>query len=303
LNITIVIPVFNAETRLKRAVQSALDQKEVDEVILVDDGSKDNSFQLILNLKKKDDRIKVLSHEGRLNKGPAATRNLGIEHAKNEYVAFLDADDFYLQNRFQEAVSLLTADNTLDGVYCKCGVVSEWMEGELIQSRIEEKIIGFNELIPPENLFFSFSPIGHKGRFNTNSILVRKNKIKEAKYFDINLRIGEDVMLYLKLAIIAKLTGVNEVLCYRSKHEDNITAQANGDYTTYLYELFKQLALWPHPLKKAKHQFAFIDQMLFHAQRVNKIEVIILYLKFILKNPGFYSINWSRVHLKRLILL
>ncbi len=303
MKISVVIPVFNAEARIKRALLSVLEQKEVDDIILVDDGSSDNSFPIIQELSETENRIKIHTHKNRMNKGPAATRNLGIHMAKNEYVAFLDADDYYLSNRFKESVTILTADASLDGVYCKCGVVREWTEGNAIQSKIEENIIGFNQKVPPKDLFFSFSPIGDKGRFNTNSLLVRKSKLLEAKCYDENLRIGEDVMLYLKLCIIGRLAGVNKVLCYRTKHGGNLTAQAQENYNEYLYELFRQLVFWSHPDKKPKHQLAFLNQLIHFTEREDKFEVIILYLKFILKNIGFYLANSSLVHLKLLILL
>ena len=90
--ISIVIPIYNAEKKLSRCISSVLDQKYSNiEIILIDDGSKDNSLIIANEWKKKDSRIKVISKE---NGGVSSARNKGIANSKGDYIMFVDADDW-----------------------------------------------------------------------------------------------------------------------------------------------------------------------------------------------------------------
>ncbi|PIY03241.1 MAG: glycosyltransferase family 2 protein, partial [Bacteroidetes bacterium CG_4_10_14_3_um_filter_31_20] len=74
-------------------------QPETSEVILIEDGSPDNGLDVCTSLAKKYSKVRLYRHENGENKGASASRNLGIRKANYPYVAFLDADDFYLPNR------------------------------------------------------------------------------------------------------------------------------------------------------------------------------------------------------------
>ena len=100
MRITVVIPVYNKVKFLEEAVKSAINQDYVVEVILIDDGSQDGSFELCQRL-SKNEIVKLVSHKDRKRKGPSASRNLGMKLASSEFIAFLDADDLYIPNRFK----------------------------------------------------------------------------------------------------------------------------------------------------------------------------------------------------------
>ena len=103
MKVSVIIPVFNAEKFIRKAVESVLDQSETGEILLIEDTSPDNSLKICQELEEKHDRVRLLRHDDLLNHGAGATRNLGIRNAKFDYVAFLDADDFYLKGRFINA--------------------------------------------------------------------------------------------------------------------------------------------------------------------------------------------------------
>ena len=91
--ITIIVPVYNVEKYLKEAIDSAIMQTYTNlEIILIDDGSKDNSGIICDEYAKKDNRIKVVHQE---NKGLSGARNTGLEEATGEYIMFLDSDDIF----------------------------------------------------------------------------------------------------------------------------------------------------------------------------------------------------------------
>lgn len=93
LKVSVILPVYNGEKYLERCMDSIVGQtlKEI-EIICVDDGSSDKSFEILEGYGLKDDRIKVLCQK---NAGAGAARNAGLLKAKGEYLSFLDADDFF----------------------------------------------------------------------------------------------------------------------------------------------------------------------------------------------------------------
>lgn len=92
--VTIILPVYNAEKYLEKCVDSILDQTYKNfELLLINDGSKDKSWEICQNLAKKDERIKIFNKE---NGGCSTARNMGIDNAKGELLTFIDPDDCML---------------------------------------------------------------------------------------------------------------------------------------------------------------------------------------------------------------
>ena len=105
--ISVIIPVYNSEMYIQKAIESVLEQPEDIEIVIVDDGSTDSSLAICKNMGSKIERIKVFQHPDKKNHGRSASRNLGIENSKGKFIAFLDADDYYLPNRFVNDLKLL----------------------------------------------------------------------------------------------------------------------------------------------------------------------------------------------------
>jgi len=103
MKLSVVLPVYNAEKFVAKAIQSVLDQTYKDfELIIINDGSKDSSLEIIQSF--KDPRIRVIDQE---NQGLAKTLNIGLGLAKGDYIARMDADDICLKHRFQEQITYL----------------------------------------------------------------------------------------------------------------------------------------------------------------------------------------------------
>jgi glycosyltransferase involved in cell wall biosynthesis len=105
LQVSVVIPCFNAASTLVRAVASCIIQREVAQIIIVDDRSSDKSLKLARKLARHDSRIKVVQTAE--NGGAARARNAGAKYATRPVLAFLDADDEYLPHAFSKAVECL----------------------------------------------------------------------------------------------------------------------------------------------------------------------------------------------------
>ncbi|QNS41314.1 glycosyltransferase family 2 protein [Chryseobacterium manosquense] len=106
--ISIIIPVYNAELYLKECISSILSQTyENIEIILVNDGSTDNSLDICYDFQKNDNRVKIFSKK---NQGVSETRNYGINNAKGDYITFIDSDDTIDSNYIQDFVEFLVED-------------------------------------------------------------------------------------------------------------------------------------------------------------------------------------------------
>mgnify|MGYP000580479354 CR=1 FL=1 len=104
--VSVVIPVYNASRTLERAVISVVNDPSVVEVILVEDGSTDNSMNQCYELRDKHSKIHVLKHPDAKNKGASASRNLGISIVQGDWIQFLDADDELLPEKIKKQLEL-----------------------------------------------------------------------------------------------------------------------------------------------------------------------------------------------------
>lgn len=113
--VSVIIPVYNVEKYLERCLDSVLAQTFQDfEVICVNDGSTDNSLEILQQYVQKDERVKILNQE---NKGLSEARNVALDVAIGEFIAFADSDDFYVPN-FLELLLKSQKDTGVDIVGC-----------------------------------------------------------------------------------------------------------------------------------------------------------------------------------------
>ncbi len=226
--VSVIVPVYNREKYLENSVLTAVNLPEVSEVILIDDGSKDNSLNLCKNLENKFEKIKVVVHDNNANKGTSASRNVGIKHASAPFIAFLDSDDIYHPNRFKKALKILNNDETVDGVYDSYSVRFE---------NGMEDIRGIRDNIPYDKLFEELIA-GKKGRFHTNTITVKKEVFSKSGFFNEDLRLQEDVELWLRLAWHCKLVPGNleEPVATVIRHGENLMQNTNFQSKIKYYE-------------------------------------------------------------------
>ena len=107
--ISVIVPVYNVEKYIGKCLESICCQTYSNlEIIVVNDGSTDNSRQIVLQWTEKDKRIVFLEQQ---NSGVSVARNLGIEKAHGEYIAFVDSDDYIADNMYMELYHLLNYHN------------------------------------------------------------------------------------------------------------------------------------------------------------------------------------------------
>lgn len=224
MKISVIIPVYNAAAYLIKAVQSALDQPEVAEVILVEDASPDNALAIAIELARMDSRIKVFQHPDKKNHGAGASRNLGIEKSTCDYIAFLDADDFYLPERFLKTRKIFESDGKIDGVYEAIGLhpyteIDLKKHGRLVDRTWLNTI---DAGISPHRLFHAFL-FGDRGWWHLNGFTIKKELLEKTAFFDSKLLQAQDTDFILRACLYGHLAAgiLDRPVAMRGLHQEN----------------------------------------------------------------------------------
>lgn len=191
--VSVIIPFYNASGFLSAAIASVIEQAEVGEIILVDDGSTDDSLQICHEMGKSENRIQVVTHPSGVNRGAGASRNLGIKAARLPFIAFLDADDIFVQNRFGLTSRTFLEHSDCDAVYEAVGT----MHGGPVSNKPYLTTVSAG--ITPESLFFKISPVGTQGYFSIIGLTVKKSVFADIGFFSENLRVTQDTEWILRL--------------------------------------------------------------------------------------------------------
>ena len=162
IKVSLVVPVYNAEKYLAKSIESMLSQslKEM-ELILVNDGSKDNSLAICEEYAKKDSRITVINKK---NEGACIARNTGIARAKGKYIQLADADDYIDNNMLEEQYNLAEKTNA-EVVMCGMKFDVHQKDGQVVTSEAHYKdmVLSSQEEIKPifmdlfDNLLFNYT--------------------------------------------------------------------------------------------------------------------------------------------------
>lgn len=120
--VSIIIPVYNGEDKILKTLESLKNQTYQNfEILIVDDGSTDNTLKTIKNITRESQNFKIFTKD---NGGVSSARNLGIENAVGKYICFLDADDF-LENNYFETMFTKISDTNSDLIYCGYNIITE----------------------------------------------------------------------------------------------------------------------------------------------------------------------------------
>ncbi len=193
--VSIIIPNYNHAQFVGDAINSVLDQDYRNfEIIVVDDGSTDNSHEVINNF---GDQVRYIWQE---NQGLSAARNTGIKHAKGSYIGVLDADDMYEPAYLSTMMSALLENPTADGIYCGYQFVDQsnnplpQIEARAIPSNELYHVLLDGDFLVPESMF------------------VRRYCYDWAGPFDTSLRACEDWDMWLRISKKFKIIHITQIL-------------------------------------------------------------------------------------------
>ena len=261
MEISVVIPVFNAEKYIGYAVESALQQQETAEVILVEDNSPDNALEICEKLAQSNPRVQLLRHSDGKNHGAGESRNLGIRAARSDYIAFLDADDYYLENCFLKAVDIFNSDPTIDGVYAAVGAEFENKEAKRRYFATHEvEIATVDEKVTPEELF-RYLVLGGAGYIHLEGLVVKKAGLLKVGLLP-QLRLHQDSVLTIKLAAMLKLVAgdIHKPVAIRRLHLDNRITNPETDFSETRFKASRYLFLWSREEKLPKEKLRLVRE-------------------------------------------
>nr|WP_298927026.1 glycosyltransferase [uncultured Erythrobacter sp.] len=178
---SVIIPAFNAEKTLRTTVSSVLKQSEPDlEIIIVDDGSTDATLLAMLEVGCQDLRIRAVSQP---NSGVSAARNYGASLARGQYLAFLDADDQWHDEKLAEHGKVHTKDIGLDASFAEvafCAAQTGLLVAGPRASKVDKRDYTLNEVVV-ENAVCT-----------TSNLVIRRDVFRQIGGFNVDLRYAED---------------------------------------------------------------------------------------------------------------
>lgn len=264
---SIIIPVYNCEKYISKCINSIINSYKHDdlEVIIVNDGSKDNSEEIIKMFMKKDKRIKMINKK---NSGPSAARNRGILEARGYYLMFVDADDFLDKDTLMKFRNILISKkyDTIIFNYKKCNRDDQVKKNESIftddyvyykknKREIYKKLVSTSVLNHPVAKFYSSEIIKNNNIYFKEDIRVGEDRIFNMKYFYYSQKgIYKDLYLYkyrynpeslTKTFNISKFSDLKQTHIYRMEYikkynlKKNIKNSAENFTFKSLFSLIK----------------------------------------------------------------
>jgi len=191
VDVSVIIPVYNSEKLLPLCLKSVINQslKNI-EIIFIDDGSTDNTLEILKKLKKKDKRIIIIHQK---NQGPAIARNKGILLSKGKFLAFMDSDDYYPNNSILELMINNAIKNKV--LICGGGLMNFIQKNNSIILKKSNIYFTENKIV----YYFDYQYNYYYQRFIYNRKFIKKKKL----YFPNYLRY-EDPPFFIKTMVLAK---------------------------------------------------------------------------------------------------
>ncbi|MCI5123084.1 MAG: glycosyltransferase family 2 protein [Candidatus Electrothrix sp. AR5] len=305
--ISVIVPVYNVEKYLPKCINSILGQSFFDfELILIDDGSRDNSGAICDEYAKKDKRIKVLHTE---NRGVSSARNCGIENACGRYITFVDSDDYvdadYLSNF---SVSTVKADLYIQG----CRVVNTI--ANTVSFRKFDKTDYYKDIKYPYLAAEKNSVIKSPYVKLFNRAILLNCKVR----FDTTLTNGEDLifvlnyMLYVRTVFISNLAAYNYIISDReSLSKKNLSFDTRIRFSFRAYKLRKQV-MKKHNISDSLY-FEYINYLLINSYLLaimrlyrsnsltvknDRVQHIENYREYISKNLNMQRVKQKTLYMK-----
>lgn len=227
--VSVIVPIYNNEKDLKRCVDSIVNQTyENLEIILIDDGSTDNSVNICNEYMKSDDRIKVIHKK---NGGVSQSRNLGLKESRGKKIIFVDSDD-YIANNYVERLMIY---EKLDLVICGYFTVNG--------NETKQYIIKNNKYMNKKDILknltkkneINFYSVPYLKLFDKN--IIDKNNI----IFNEEIEYGEDAcFVYEYISKIENLQFINEALYFNNiSREESLSRKKRDNVWKEMYEVFK----------------------------------------------------------------
>jgi glycosyltransferase involved in cell wall biosynthesis len=214
IKVDVIIPNYNETSLLLRAVNSVIEQGEIiNKIIIVDDGSDENTIQFLRSTFLDNDRIQIILSDRQVN--PGAMRDLGLNHSMSDWVAFLDADDFWEQDKLQKQMKF-ALENHFQVVCSNANLVRNFVRVKPIYQFDYEPKISTKSLLR-ENVIIN------------STVLIKRDCFQKIGGYpkEHHLRGVEDFSAWLRISVYFKIGFLNEALVNYQDSEDSFGKQQN----------------------------------------------------------------------------
>ena len=217
--ISIITASYNYEDYIKETIESVISQTFQDwEMVIVDDGSKDNSVEVIKSYAEKDSRIKLYQHEGGINKGLVETVKLGIEKAQGDWIVFLESDDSITPNYLEEKLNVLKQYPEVKFIFNDVNMFGD----ESVIHRLDEHFEKAKNILKtkgsPANLLKYFAKINLVPTFSV--VMVNKSLLMNLDYNVVHKPLL-DFYLWAQIAQKSDLYYIDKKLTNWRMHKDS----------------------------------------------------------------------------------
>jgi glycosyltransferase involved in cell wall biosynthesis len=268
LMVSVIIPYFNSASTIIRAVESVATQTFTDfEIILVDDGSSDNTHVIVDDYIERHDGI-CFKHYHQENAGPAEARNLGISKSDAEYVAFLDSDDSWVRNKLEIQMKLM-AENNIDMLGSNINLADA--NGKIIRKYYVKRDLKY----------ISFYKLLFKHYFNTSSVIIRKKVLNNIGGFPAKQKYAEDTLLFTRITRKYKAAVIKDFLvnAYKPLFGESGLSGNLKETNKYVLENFKVLRRENANNTKKIGLFLYVLVLLFSHLRFFRKNLIVFLRK------------------------
>lgn len=219
--ISIIIPTYNRASLIAETLDNLLEQTYKHwECIIVDDGSIDNTLDILKEYSKKDERLKYYQRPENKKKGANTCRNYGFEVSKGDYIQFLDSDDFISSNKLEAQVKVINEQSDVSVLTSKYG----FFEKSIHQSKIVNNKVYFKNY---KDGFSLLEDIGRSGGyFPVHCYLVKRDILLIAGKWDESLLVNQDGELFCRVLLNSKniVFAENAIAYYRTNSGANVSA-------------------------------------------------------------------------------
>jgi glycosyltransferase involved in cell wall biosynthesis len=194
--ISVIIPMYNAEETISHALGSIKQQTEGRfEIIVVNDGSTDNSIDEVYAFKKSNPALYITIID-KPHEGVSATRNAGLGIAKGNYIAFLDADDAWYPEKTVKQLAMLNHTADIDVVGC--------LHSPLAKQKVNKRFTTSRRIVSKDMLFRNF--------FQTSTVMMKRKVFETTGYFERSVSHGEERRYFLSASKVFSCVLINENL-------------------------------------------------------------------------------------------
>lgn len=247
--VSVIMPVYNGQAYVRAAIDSVIKQKFPNwELIVVDDGSTDGTFEVVRQIARTEPRIKLFRQKN--SGGPASPKNQGIKKARGEFICFIDQDDLYNVEKLGTEVEILLENPECDVIFGDMLVFNDgqrpetgfrYLGPEWIKRAADFLERKENNVYCCTNDFYSFMS-SEVTSVTTQTVMIRRKVLMEQEGpFDETLRVSDDIDLWFRLAKKYCLFYIDKILAYYRRHKHAVTSSKVATHEGFIKAHTKNL--------------------------------------------------------------